>query len=208
VVNAASYAPAPVSVGEIVIVFGQNFGSIDTTSVLFDHNPAKILYLTPTQLAATVPVTAGNGQTTALQIQTSHDVFSAPVPLPIAPAAPGLFTSDASGKGQAAAINQDNTVNSTTNPAPAGSVVAFYATGGGALTSDPLPRLMLPVTATIGGLDAQVLYAGIAPGEPDGVIQINAQVPTTLQPGPVEVLVNVGGVSSQSKVTITVGKPL
>jgi uncharacterized protein (TIGR03437 family) len=67
---------------------------------------------------------------------------------------------------------------------------------------------MLPVTATIGGLDAQVLYAGIAPGEPDGVIQINAQVPTTLQPGPVEVLVNVGGVSSQSKVTITVGKPL
>src|SRR5579872_6989306 len=41
--------------------------------------------------------------------------------LPIAPAAPGLFTSGASGKGQAAAINQDNTVNGTSNPAPAGS---------------------------------------------------------------------------------------
>ncbi len=104
VVNAASYAPAPVSVGEIVVVFGQNFGSLDSTSVLFDNNPAKILYLTPTQLAATVPVTAGIGQTTTLQIQTSHDVFSAPVQIPIAPAAPGLFTSDASGKGQAAAI--------------------------------------------------------------------------------------------------------
>ena len=82
VLNAASYAPAPVSVGEIVIVFGSNFGSIDTTKVLFDSNPAKIIYLTPTQLAATVPVTAGNGQTTALQVQTSHDVYSAPVSCP------------------------------------------------------------------------------------------------------------------------------
>jgi uncharacterized protein (TIGR03437 family) len=204
VVNAASYAPAPVSIGEIVVVFGQNFGSLDSTSVLFDNNPAKIFCLTPTQFAATVPVTAGIGQTTTLQIQTSHDVFSAPVQIPIAPAAPGLFTSDASGKGQAAAINQDNTVNSSSNPASPGSVVALYATGGGTLTADALPRLTLPVTATIGGLDAQVLYAGIAPGEPEGVMQINVQIPAGLTPGTAEVLVNIGGVSSQSRVTLTV----
>src|SRR5262249_18006586 len=140
-------------------------------------------------------------------IQTSHDVFSAPVQVPIAPAAPGLFTSDASGAGQAAAINQDNTVNSASNPAPAGSVVAFYATGGGTLTSDTLPRLTLPVTATIGGLDAPVLYAGIAPGEPDGVIQINVQIPAATQPGAADIVVNVGGVSSQLKVTLTIDHP-
>ena len=205
VVNAASYAPAPVSVGEIVVVFGQNFGSLDSTGVLFDNNPAKVLYVTPTQLAATVPVTAGVGQTTLLQVQTSHDVFSAAVQIPIAPAAPGLFTSDASGKGRVAAINQDNTVNGSSNPAPAGSVVALYATGGGMLTADALPRLKLPVTATVGGLDTQVLYAGIAPREPEGVIQINVQIPATLQPGAAEVQVNVGGVSSQTNVTLTVG---
>ncbi len=73
------------------------------------------------------------------------------------------------------------------------------------LTSDALPRLKLPVTATVGGLDAQVLYVGIAPGEPEGVIQINVQIPAALQPGTAEVLVNVGGVSSQTNVTLTVG---
>ncbi len=207
VVNAASYAPAPVSVGEIVVIFGQNFGSLDSTSVLFDNNPAKIVYLTPTQLAATVPATAGNGLTTALQIQTSHDVYSAPVSLPIAPAAPGFFTSDASGKGQVAAINQDNTVNSATNPATGGSVVALYGTGGGALTNDALRHLSLPVSATIGGLAAQVLYAGVAPGEPDGVIQINIQVPVGLTPGPTAVVVTIGNASSQPGVTLAVSEP-
>ena len=207
VVNAASYVPAPVSVGEIVVVFGQNFGSLGSTRVLFDHNPAKIIYLTPTQLAATVPATAGNGLTTALQIQTSHDVFSAPVSLPIAPAAPGFFTSDASGKGQAAVINQDNTANSATSPAPAGSVVALYGTGGGALTNDALPRISLPVSATIGGLNAQVLYAGVAPGEPEGVIQINVQIPAGLTPGPAQVVVTIGNATSQPEVTLAVSEP-
>jgi uncharacterized protein (TIGR03437 family) len=204
VLNAASYAPAPVSVGEIVVVFGSDFGSISTTQVLFDSNPAKIIYLTPTQLAATVPVTAGNGQTTSLQVQTSHDVYSAPVALPLAPAAPGLFTADASGKGQVAAINQDNSVNGIANPAPVGTVVALYATGGGTLTKDALPRLSLPVTATIGGIDSQVLYAGVAPGEPDGMIQLNVVVPSGLNPGNAELLVSVGGISSQKSVTVAV----
>jgi uncharacterized protein (TIGR03437 family) len=187
-----------------VVVFGTNFGSIDSTQVLFDSNPAKIIYLTPTQLAATVPVTARNGQTTALQVQTSHDVFSAPVSLPLAPAAPGLFTLDASGKGQAAAINQDNTVNGGSSPAPAGSVVALYATGGGSLTTDALPRVALPVSATIGGLDAQVLYAGVAPGEPDGMIQINLQIPAGLQSGAAATVVKIGDASSQAGVTLAV----
>jgi uncharacterized protein (TIGR03437 family) len=204
VLNAASYAPAPLSVGEIVVVFGTNLGSIDTTQVLFDSNPAKIIYLTPTQLAATVPVTVGNEQSTALQVQTSHDVYSAPVSLPLAPAAPGLFTSDASGKGQAAAINQDNTINAIANPAPAGSVIALYATGGGVLTKDALLRLSLSVTATIGGIDSQVLYAGVAPGEPEGMVQINVVVPSGINPGNAEILVSVGGISSQKSVTVAV----
>ena len=205
IVNAASYTPPPVSVGELVVIYGSNFGSIDTTSVLFQNVPGKVIYVTPTQLAATVPAGAGGVSSISIQVQTSHDVYSAPVTVDMAPSAPALFTSDASGQGQAAAINQDNSVNSTSNPAPVGSVIALYATGGGTLTSDALPRLTLPVTATVGGLDAQVLYAGIAPGEPDGVIQVNVQIPAALQPGAAEVLVNVGGVSSQPKVTLTVG---
>jgi uncharacterized protein (TIGR03437 family) len=200
--NAASYAPPPLAVGELVVIYGSNFGSPDTTSVLFANVPGKIVYVTPTQLAATVPAGAGSRASIDVQVQTSHDVYSAPVTVELAPSAPGLFTSDASGKGQAAAINQDNSVNSTANPAAAGSVVAFYATGGGALTTDALPRVALPVTATIGGLDAQVLYAGVAPGEPDGVIQINVQMPSGLSPGTAQVVVKIGDAVSQSGVTL------
>ena len=120
-------------------------------------------------------------------MQTSHDVYSAPVTVATAAAAPALFTSDASGKGQAAAINQDNTVNGAATPGPAGSVVSLFGTGGGALTNDVLRRISLPDSATIGGLDAPVLYAGAAPGEPDGLIQINIQVPAGLAPGAAQV---------------------
>jgi uncharacterized protein (TIGR03437 family) len=122
----------------------------------------------------------------------------------MAPSAPALFTSAASGKGQAAAINQDNTVNSAASPAPAGFIVALYATGGGALTTDTLPRVSLPVSATIGGLDAPVLYSGVAPGQPDGMIQINIQVPAGLPSGTASIVVKIGDASSQGGVTLAV----
>ena len=83
-------------------------------------------------------------------------------------------------------------------------MVALYATGGGALTKDALPRLSRLVVATIGGLDAQVLYAGIAPGEPEGMIQINLVVPPGLNSGESEVLVSIGGISSQRSATLAV----
>jgi uncharacterized protein (TIGR03437 family) len=207
ILNAASYAGPPVSVGEMVVIFGSNFGAIDTTNVLFEHLPGKVIYVTPTQLVATVPAGAGNRDSIIVEVQTSHDVYSAPVTVNMAASAPALFTSDASGKGQAAAINQDNTVNSATSPAPAGSVVALYATGGGALTTDSLPRVAFPVSATVGGLDAPVLYAGVAPGQPEGMIQINVQIPMALPPGKAEVVVNIGGIVSPSNVSLTVGQP-
>jgi uncharacterized protein (TIGR03437 family) len=204
ILNAASYAPPPVAVGEMVVLFGSNFGSMDTTNVLFEHLPGKVIYVTPTQLVATVPAGAGNRSSIIVEVQTSHDVYSAPVTVDMAPAAPALFTLDASGKGQAAAINQDNTVNGTASLAPAGSIVAFYATGGGTLTTDALPRVSLPVSVTIGGLASPVLYAGVAPGQPDGMIQINVQVPAGVTPGAAEVVVKIGEASSQPGATLAV----
>jgi uncharacterized protein (TIGR03437 family) len=204
ILNAASYAAPPVAVGEMVVIFGSNFGAIDATNVLFQHLAGKVIYVTPTQLVATVPAGAGNRSSIIVEVQTSHDVYSAPVTVDMAPSAPALFTSDASGKGQAAAINQDNSVNDAGHPALAGSVVALYATGGGALTTDALPRVILPVSATMGGFDAPVLYAGIAPGQPDGMIQINIQVPAGLPSGTAGIVVKIGDASSQGGVTLAV----
>ena len=110
----------------------------------------------------------------------------------LAPAAPGIF----------AIVNQDGSVNSPSNPAARGTEIQIFATGGGQ-TSPPsstgmitpsAASLTLPVTATIGGASAQVLYAGSAPGEIAGLIQINVVVPQTAASGDVQV--TIGGVTS------------
>ena len=52
---------------------------------------------------------------------------------------------------------------------------------------------VLPVTVTVGGLGAQVIYHGSAPGEVAGVLQVNAVVPQATEPGPaVPIMVKVG----------------
>jgi uncharacterized protein (TIGR03437 family) len=198
VVNAASYASGGVAPGEIVTVFGSNFGTPGNTSVSFDGLPATLVYVTVTQLAATVPYSVSGAQMTSMVI-SSNAVASTPVSLNVTGAAPGVFSSDASGKGQAAALNQDNTVNGVSNPASIGSVVALYGTGGGALTTDALRLLKLPVTATVSGVPATVYYAGIAPGLVQGAIQVNVQIPSGITPGPaVPIAITVGNATSNT----------
>jgi uncharacterized protein (TIGR03437 family) len=132
---------------------------------------------------------------------------------PVAPSAFGLFTANASGSGPAAALNQDYSYNTAKTPASAGSIVSFYGTGVGAMTPVPsdgsitsasLPSLALPVAVTIGGVEAEVQYAGAAPSLPAGVVQINARVPTGLPEGDVPVVVSVGGLRTTRAVTVAV----
>ncbi len=78
---------------------------------------------------------------------------SAPITVAVASSAPGLFTLDSTGKGQAAAVNSNGSINAASNPAPIGSILSFYATGEGQTTpsgvdgkpgTTPLPRPNLP----------------------------------------------------------------
>jgi uncharacterized protein (TIGR03437 family) len=125
----------------------------------------------------------------------------------VAATAPAFFTADASGSGQAAALNQDGTLNSAAHPSPIGSVITFYLTGEGPTTplgvdgklanSAPYPAPVQSVSATIGGLPAVVNYAGAAPTLVAGVMQMNVQVPTGVPAsGTVPVQVKIGGVNS------------
>jgi uncharacterized protein (TIGR03437 family) len=133
------------------------------------------------------------------------DRRSATFRVPVATSSPGIFTANQGGTGQAAALNQDGTVNDALHPASAGSVVVLYLTGEG-LTSAPadgkpagipLPVPLAPVTATIGFKPATVAYAGGAPGFVAGLMQINVVVPGDLQAnGSVPLQVMVGGVGS------------
>ncbi len=65
--------------------------------------------------------------------------------------------------------------------------------------------LRLPVTVTIGGLPAKMLYAGAAPGLVAGVVQINVVIPQGIAGGDVPAEVTIGGLGSQAGVTVAVG---
>ena len=235
VVNGASYAGGAVSPGEIVYLSGTNLGpatlaplqlasdghsitnSVGGTQVLFDGAPAPVIYASSTQVSAIVPYATAGKPTTQVQVQY-QGTASNTVPVAIQAASPGIFTLDATGLGGGAILNQDYSVNSPARPASRGTeVIAIYCTGGGltnpansdgAITgsSTPLPLLVTqPVTVTIGGLNAQVVYAGGAPGEIAGLTQINAIVPAGVTPGrAAPVVVQIGTFQSQNGVTLAV----
>jgi uncharacterized protein (TIGR03437 family) len=142
----------------------------------------------------------------------SAGASSAPVAVAVAQTAPGVFTADGSGRGQAAAVNQDGTKNGAAAPAAAGSVISLFATGegqtfpagvDGKLAGDPLPHPVAVVTVTIGGAPAEVRYAGAAPGQIAGLMQVNVVVPGGVT-GAAAVVLTVGGAASQSGVTVAV----
>jgi uncharacterized protein (TIGR03437 family) len=219
--------------GEIIVLYGSAIGPptlavnqpvngvfgtvLAGTVVVFDNFYAPVLYASATQVAAIVPYEETLGNTAQVSVSyNGQSTLSAPVFINYAE--PGIFTVNGSGSGQAAAINQNGTVNSATAPSPLGSVIAVYATGegqtspggtDGALTPLAPANSNLTVTATVGGLPAVVKYAGAAPGEVPGLMQVNIQIPALSPTGsavPVVIQVSTptGTVSSQTTATIAV----
>jgi uncharacterized protein (TIGR03437 family) len=228
VVDAASYQSGTVSPGEIVALFGTGMGpaqlaggmltsenqfsaAVAGVTVLFDGIPAPLIYVSAGQIAAVVPYEMG-GAATQVEVEYQGNT-SVALAVPVAASTPGIFSADASGAGQAAALNQDYSLNSQSKPAAAGSTIVLFATGAGfsnpseidgSLAASPFPTPLLPVSLTIGGVAAEVEYAGAAPGEIAGLLQINAKIPAALSVGPQPVVLTVGAISSQSNLTISV----
>jgi uncharacterized protein (TIGR03437 family) len=182
------------------------------TQVLFDSVPAPLVYVSANQINAIVPYQVAGNSSTAIQVfaQGQH---SSLFYVPVAAAAPGIFSANSSGTGQAAAQNQDGTPNSPANPAPRGSVISLYATGEGQsnpagvtgrIASDVLPQPVLAVTVSIQGEPAEIEYAGAAPGTA-GLMQINVRIPEDATPGPaVRLGLTVGAYGAQAGITIAV----
>jgi uncharacterized protein (TIGR03437 family) len=111
-------------------------------------------------------------------------------------------------------INQDGvTVNSDQNPAARGSIITIYATGEGQTTpggvdglisAAAFPSPAQPVSVTIDGHPAVVKYAGAAPGQVAGLLQVNVEVPAQASMGDVAITIQVGTASSQPGMTIAV----
>jgi uncharacterized protein (TIGR03437 family) len=194
VVNAASYTPA-VAPGSLISIFGSNLArttvaaqqiplpvSLADTTVTIGGARAPLLYVSPGQINAQVPEQTPVGLV-ALTVSSSGASPPA-VSLQVVPVAPEIFIASAS---RLLALNQDGTLNSTENPAAAGSVVTVFLTGGGSMTN---------TSATIGGRPAELTYAGPAP-QTVGVGQVNMRAPD-LEPGDYQLQVTVADVASNS----------
>jgi len=195
IVSAASFAGDVISPGEIITIFGENFEQ--GMRVNFDGILATPLYITPKQLSVTVPYALAGAKESNVIVEVDFDRRSVPVRIAVWPARPAVFTANSSGQGQGAVLNQDGSVNSAANPATKGSVIVFYATGGGELSGD---RPALPVKVFIDGIDSEVLYAGIAPGLVSGALQINVRLPDRASKG--GVVLRVGERESQEGVFV------
>ena len=67
----------------------------------------------------------------------------------------------------------------------------------------PLSRVVTPVEARIGGRDAAVQFAGLAPGFV-GLYQVNVEVPAGVEPGPAATLVLLQNGAPSNTVTLAV----
>jgi uncharacterized protein (TIGR03437 family) len=161
---------------------------------------APLYAAAPGQLKVQIPYESGAG-TAALAINNNGKI--AYFPITIARTAPGIFTAS------------DGTLAGSPT-GKQGQTISAWVTGEGDLTpSTPtgatppsgtsasrLPRPRLPVTVSIGGVQAPVTFAGLQSGMV-GVIQVNFTIPTTVATGVQPVVISVGGVSSPSA-TVTV----
>jgi uncharacterized protein (TIGR03437 family) len=144
-----------------------------------------------------------------------NGIASNTMTMPVQSATPAIFSRDSSGAGPGAILNQDNTLNSSANPAAPGSIVAIYLTGGGvtapasgdgSVTGVPPPLLTQAsaTTVTIGGVNAAVKFAGAAPGSVAGLTQINVEVPAGATGIALPVIVKIGTFSSTGAATVAV----
>jgi len=218
IVNTADYQ-APVAPGSVISIFGANLApaeaqaggaplpmSLGGISVLVNGSiKLPLFYVGPTQINAQLPYETPAGADT-LSINGS-----APVSFTVAASAPGIIVY---GGNRAVAINSDYSLNGPDHPIQTGGWITVYLTGQGLVSptvptgavapGDPLAYPVLPVTATLGGQSATVMFAGLTPGY-IGLFQVNLRIPS-LASGDFPLVISVGAARSNAPM-VSVSSP-
>jgi len=178
-------------------------------SVTVNGETAYLSYADKGQVNAQMPLDIPPGVATVV-VTVGTNVSNAVAALVPATAVPGVFIY---GNNIAVAQNYPSyALNSAASPAPAGSVVIVYFTGGGPVknggalkSGTATPNNSYPTTetatATLGGMPATVEFAGLTPGF-IGLYQANIVVPALAKGGHTLVL-NIGGTNSNSTTIYT-----
>ena len=237
VLNAASFASASMSPGEVVSIFGTGLGPVVPLGAQLDSKgkmatslggvyvyfyngdphgsccayavQAPLTYVSATQINCVVPYEYEAGSLVFVDVYYLGAWSKSATPnVTLTSSSPGIFTATGKGIGQAAALNSDNSVNSASNPASAGSIVQVFTTGEGQIspagvtggvtcsngcaTTSNIPKPVLPVAAFVAGQPATVAFYGEAPGLVSGVMQVNVVIPPRTPPGPASLGIMVG----------------
>jgi uncharacterized protein (TIGR03437 family) len=201
VVNAGSFAPAgnPIAPGEFVTLFGSNLApgqhiaqppyppALGGVTVTINGVQAPLYFVSAGQINALVPYATTGPKATI--IVSNNQAASNSIEVPVAATAPGIFTMNQNGVGPGAILHKDFTLVSTAHPAKPGETVLVYLTGLGAVnppvadgtagSGNPLSKAVATPDVFIGGIQAAVAYAGLAPLYP-GLYQMNVTVPSDL----------------------------
>ena len=220
VVNNATFADGPIAPGSIASLFGTGFAtgllqsasaslplSLAGVSVTIGKIAAPLYFIAPGQIGIQVPYETPLGtQTVTVSVNGKP---SNSVTATVAAVAPYLLLTT---EGRAVCQNPDFSTNGAGNGAPAGSYVVCYLIGTGVPTaavstgvatpSDQLYWTVGSKAATIGGLPANVLFAGLTPNYV-GLAQANLAIPAQLPPGDYSLAIELAGAKS-NVATVTV----
>jgi uncharacterized protein (TIGR03437 family) len=208
VTNAISSATGAIAPGELIAVTGANIGpatgaissattlpmTLSNTQLTINNQPIPLYYVSATLVAGVVPYQAIPGNPAVIGGQVTvraifNGVTSTGYVTNLTSSSPALFfnTDTTTNARSVKALNQDGTLNSSTNPAAVGSYVTLYASGlgpvqplgfqaGTTAPSTPLYTTMGPTFVAITGQTATVSFSGLAPGS-ISAYQVNAVIP-------------------------------
>jgi uncharacterized protein (TIGR03437 family) len=196
--------------------------------VTWDGLQAPLFYVSPSQINLQVPSQKDKNRGAGIVVSTAAGSSAAYDPQTATPntwEVGGLFSANATGCGQAAALNVaadgSLSMNSASNSAAPGGYVSLYATGG---QLDPWPDTVAAPTSpplwTLPGMDFLFDFAAFPNGgvpstwsgrapQLVGVSQFNVQLPVTLREGcavPIQAEYNDGARAMTQPLTVAVRK--
>lgn len=194
VVNGASFEPL-VSSGLLVSTFGTELAestvaassvplptNLNGVTVLFDGVEAPLYFVSEGQINAQIPF--GLAADKVEVVVGTPEGRSEPLTCALLPAAPGIFTLDSDGKGTPILLSPAFAVLPTAAPSQRlilyatglGETAPAALTGTGGSGEEPFNRVVDLPEVYIGGRQAEVEFAGLAPGFV-GVYQLNVVAP-------------------------------
>ena len=209
--SAAQAVPDVVAPGSYIAIYGTGLAgngnpsatplplptNLNGTQLFLGGLPMPLLYAGSGQVNALVPEGIATNATYPLVV-VRGTVSSVPVALTVTELQPGAYTVNTSGSGAGIVTNAlTGALITASNPAHAGDYLVIYGTGLGALVgvngeAQPGDGVAAPsnvvyhttanVTATIGGVNAPVLFSGLT-ATFAGLYQVNVQVPVGVTAG-------------------------